>query len=445
MPVSNATLQIPTARAFEPLLYPARYKGAWGGRGSGKSHFFAEAMIEDSLREPGDNGGEGLRSVCIRENQRSLKESAKRLLEDKVQAMGLGDNFTSFHDRIETPGDGIIIFQGMQDHTAESIKSLEGYKRAWCEEAQTLSERSLRLLRPTIRIEGSELWFSWNPRRKADPVDLLLRGNSPPESIVVNANWRDNPWFPDVLEKERLYDKENSPETYEHVWEGDYAGVSKGAYYAQALTQAKQDGRITRLVSDPLMSFICFWDIGGTGRSYSDACSIWVTQFVGQMINVLDHYTTVGQPLALHLNWLRDNGYGGAKCVLPHDGKKTDGITIKRYEDHIRDAGFEVDVVKNQGAGAAMKRVEAARRMFPRVWFNNAPLRDIADATEAGRASLGWYHEKIDEKRQIGMGPDHDWSSHDADAFGLIAAYGDRGMADIAYHDDGIFPTDMPL
>ncbi len=439
MPASNALLKIETASVFQPLLQPARYKGAFGGRGSAKSHFFAGLMVEDSLREPGDNGGEGLLSVCVRENQKSLRESAKRLIEDKIQDMSVGREFRVFQDRIETPGDGLIIFQGMQDHTAESIKSLEGFKRAWNEEAQTLSARSLNLLRPTIRTEGSELWFSWNPRRKNDPVDMLLRGDTlPPRSIVINTSWRDNPWFPTVLEEERVYDKETSPETYEHVWEGDYAGVTKGAYYAKDLTQTKQEGRITLLAADPLMSYLAFWDIGGTGRSYSDACSIWIVQFVGQMVNILDHYTTVGQPLALHLNWLRGNGYGGAKCVLPHDGAKTDGVTIKRYEDHIRDAGFEVDIVKNQGAGAAMKRVEATRRMFPRIWFNEA-------TTEAGRASLGWYHEKIDEKRQIGMGPDHDWSSHDADAFGLIAAYGDRGMPTPEYHDDGVFPTDMPL
>jgi phage terminase large subunit len=333
--------------------------------------------------------------------------------------------FGVFHDRISTPGDGIIIFNGMRDHTAESIKSLEGYKRAWGEEAQTLSHRSLELLRPTIRAAGSELWWSWNPRRKADPIDMLLRGDTlPKRSIVVQSNWRDNPWFPSVLEEERVHGEETSPETYEHIWEGDYVGVAKGAYYAKHLTEAKK--RITRLTPDPLMEFQAFWDIGGTGQNYSDACSIIIRQVIGQTINVLDHYTTVGQPLGAHLGWLRDNGYGSAKCILPHDGRKADGITIKRYEDHIREAGFEVDVVKNQGAGAAMKRIEAVRRVFPRIWFNNAPVRDVEDATEALRASLGWYHEKIDEHRQIGMGPDHDWSSHDADAFGLMAGYGDR-------------------
>lgn len=306
----------------------------------------------------------------------------------------------------------------MQDHTAESIKSLEGYKRAWVEEAQTLSIRSLELLRPTIRADGSELWFSWNPRRRADPVDELLRKDPPPGAIVVEANWRDNPWFPNDLELERAHWQESQPETYEHVWEGDYVGVTKGAYYAKDLTRAKQEGRITRLVPDPLMEFQAIWDIGGASKT-ADACSIIIRQVVGQTINILDHYTSIGQPLGTHLNWLRDSGYGAARCILPHDGNVTNNITAMRYEDHIREAGFQVEVVKNQGRGAAMRRVEAARRIFTRIWFDE-------QKTEALRDSLGWYHEKIDEHRQIGMGPDHDWSSHDADAFGLMAVYGDN-------------------
>jgi phage terminase large subunit len=167
-----SSLAIPTAEVFEPLLLPSRYKGAWGGRGSGKSHFFAGLIVEDSLRE------RGLRSVCIREVQKSLKDSAKRLIEQKLIEFGLGEahGFKVFREAIETPGDGAVIFQGMQDHTAESIKSLEGFNRAWVEEAQSLSSRSLTLLRPTIRGEGSEIWFSWNPRRKTDPVDQLCAG-----------------------------------------------------------------------------------------------------------------------------------------------------------------------------------------------------------------------------------------------------------------------------
>lgn len=400
------TLRIETAPVFEPLLKPSRYKGAWGGRGSGKSHIFAEMLIEDALMNP------GLRSVCVREVQKSLRESAKRLIEDKLKAFGLGEKqgFKILVDRIETPGGGVIIFQGMQDHTAESIKSLEGFSRAWIEEAQTLSARSLGLLRPTIRASGSELWFSWNPTRKSDPVDLMLRGpETPTDAIVVRANYSENPWFPGVLEQERLDCLRTQPDQYPHIWEGDYATVLTGAYYAKHLAEARQQGRIGKVAADPLMEVKAFWDIG-----FNDATSIWIAQFVGREVRVLDYYEAQGQPLAAHLDWLRLRGWSGVVCVLPHDGAHADAATGIRFEDHIRQAGFKAYTVENQGKGAAMKRIEAARRLFPSIWFNE-------ETTRPGLDAIGWYHEKRDEARNIGLGPDHDWSSHAADAFGLMA------------------------
>jgi len=407
---------------FLPLLAPARYKAAFGGRGSGKSHFFADLIIEDSLKH------KGLRSVCIREVQKSLKDSAKRLIEDKLTEHGIGtaDGFKVFREAIETPGDGIITFQGMQDHTAESIKSLEGFKRAWAEEAQTLSARSLALLRPTIRAEESELWFSWNPRRKTDPVDLMLRSDIPPTgAAVVRANWSDNPWFPKVLEQERLDCLRDVPDQYDHIWEGGYATVTEGAYYARPIAIAKAEGRIGRVAADPLMTRRAFWDIGGTGAK-ADAAAIWIAQFIGREIRVIDYYEASGQPLAAHVAWLRAKGFGDALCVLPHDGATNDRVFDVSYESALRDAGFAVEVVPNQGAGAAALRIEAGRRHFPSIWFNE-------ETTRAGLEALGWYHEKRDEMRHIGLGPEHDWSSHGADAFGLmcVAYEGPKARAEV--------------
>lgn len=405
-----AALDIPTARVFQPLLAPARYKGAYGGRGSGKSHFFADLLIEDSIAE------KGMRSVCIREVQKSLKESAKRLIEDKLgeHRLGEADGFKVFREVVETPGDGLINFQGMQDHTAESIKSLEGYKRAWCEEAQSLSARSLSLLRPTLRAEGSEIWFSWNPRRKTDPVDQMLRGETVPTgAVVVRANWSDNPWFPKVLEQERKDCLRDSPEQYPHIWEGEYATVLSGAYYARHLAEARAQGRIGRVAADPLMTIRLFVDIGGTGAR-ADAFVIWVAQFIGREIRLLNYYEAIGQPLAAHLEWCRSHGYtpGRAQFWLPHDGDSNDKVYDVSYASALRAAGYEVTVVPNQGKGAAAARIEAARRLFPSMWFNEA-------TTRAGLDALGWYHEKRDEARNVGLGPDHDWASHGSDAFGL--------------------------
>lgn len=401
------TLQIPTARVYAPLMKASRYKGAHGGRGSGKSHVFAGLMVERALAEP------GFRGVCVREVQKSLKESAKRLIEDKIIEHEVGSQFEVLEAEIRGPGGGLIIFQGMADHTAESVKSLEGFDVAWVEEAQSLSQRSLTMLRPTIRKEGSELWFSWNRTRKADPVDMLLTGGAPPtDSVVVKANWRDNPWFPSVLEQERRDDERDRPEQYPHIWEGDYARVTEGAYYAADLNKARAEGRIGRVAADPLMTYRACWDIGGTGAK-ADACAIWIAQFIGREIRILDYYEAQGQPLATHVNWLRDRGYGRALCILPHDGVKQDFVHDASYEGALTAAGFETRIIANQGKGAASARIEAARRLFGRIWFNEA-------TTEGGRDSLGAYHEKRDASRLIGLGPEHDWASHGADAFGLM-------------------------
>jgi PBSX family phage terminase large subunit len=269
-----SVLKIPTAKIFEPLLEPARYKGVFGGRGSGKSHFFAELLVETCQAE------RGTLAVCIREAQRTLAQSSKRLIENKIAALGLGDRFKVFSDEIETPGDGLVIFRGMQDHTSESIKSLEGFRIAWVDEAQTLSARSLSLLRPTIRAKASELWASWNPRRKSDAIDDFFRARKPAGAVVVKANWRDNPWFPPVLEDERELDLAHYPERYDHIWEGGYARAFEGAYFAQLLQQARAQGRIGKVSADPLLPLRAFIDIGGAGAT-ADAFTIWVVQWVG--------------------------------------------------------------------------------------------------------------------------------------------------------------------
>jgi phage terminase large subunit len=373
-------------------------------------------MIEDCLAEPGESG-EGMRAICIREIQKDLKESSKLLIEDKLSKFKLGeaDGFKVFRDVIQTPKDGLIIFKGMQDYSAESIKSLERFKRAWAEEGQALSERSLSLLRPTIRDPGSQIWWSWNPRRKTDAIDKFLRVNPPENAIVVNANWRDNPWFAGTeLEAERLLDLKRYPERYDHIWEGGYAQAFEGAYFVSGLAEAKAQGRIGKVAADPLLPLRAFFDLGGSGAT-ADAMAIWIVQWVNQEIRVLDYFEGIGQVLGHYVNELRARGYQRAICYLPHDGINENNITGKRYDQHLRDAEFQVEPpIKNQGRGAAMLRVEAVRRLFPKVWFNEA-------TTEAGRDALGYYHERKDDERGIGLGPEHDWSSHAADAFGLMA------------------------
>lgn len=218
-------LQIPTARVFVPLLQPARYKGAHGGRGSGKSHFFGDLWLEENVYDKYD-------FVCLRETLKSLEFSVKKLLESKIETFNAGAYFEVQDRRILSVHGGVTIFEGMQNHTAESIKSLEGFDRAWFEEAQNASDKSLTLLRPTIRKPGSQLWFGWNPDLDTDPIDKLLRGDVlPTGAVVVQANYMDNPQLPDELRDEMEFDKRRDPDKYAHVWLGEYRRNSEARVF----------------------------------------------------------------------------------------------------------------------------------------------------------------------------------------------------------------------
>lgn len=217
----GAALEIKTPRWGLPFLEPKRYKGLKGGRGSGKSHFFAELAVETMLLEP------YMDFVCLREVQRSLKFSAKRVIENKIWTFGVANKFRVLDNEIRRLGKdgtttGCMIFHGMQDHTADTIKSLEGFNRAWFEEASRMSARSLELLRPTIREEDSEIWFSWNSDQPTDPIEKFLVHNTPENAVVAHINFTDNPFCPGVIEEEARIWHKIDPESYGHVWLGDY-------------------------------------------------------------------------------------------------------------------------------------------------------------------------------------------------------------------------------
>ncbi|MCK5606910.1 PBSX family phage terminase large subunit [Candidatus Pacearchaeota archaeon] len=242
---AEGVLRMKTAKVFKPLVTPARYKGVHGGRGSGKSHFYAERVVKESVLHKLD-------FVCLRETLKSLEFSVKKLIEQKIEAMDVGSYFEVQDRRILTKNGGVIIFEGMQNHTADSIKSLEGFDRAWFEEAQNASEFSLTLLRPTIRKPDSEMWFSWNPNEKTDPIDQLLRVNTPPNSVVLEANYMDNPRFPDVLRDEMEYDRARDIDKYNHVWLGGYQKNSAARVFNNWVVEEfdDPDGATYRLGAD---------------------------------------------------------------------------------------------------------------------------------------------------------------------------------------------------
>ena len=302
------------------------------------------------------------------------------------------------------------LFVGLARNLS-SIKSKARILLCWIDEAEDVSEQAWVVLIPTVREDGSEIWLTWNPRLKASATNKRFFRPADADMKIAEINWRDNPWFPGVLEIERQRDQRDRPEQYEHIWEGAFATASTGAYYAQALLQAKLDKRICRVVRDPLLPVLSHHDIGGKGAK-ADNYVIWITQRAGREIRVLDHYNAQGQPLEAHVNWMRQRGYQSAHVILPHDGAN-DGGPAQTWEDAWKQAGFkEVRVIPNQGTGAAMYRIEQSRRHFGRVVFNE-------DTTEDGRIMLGLYAPKISEETGADRGPNHDYS-HDADAFGLM-------------------------
>ena len=218
-------LRIKVPEVFLPLEGAHRYIGAHGGRGSGKSHYFGERWLRENIAEKLD-------CVCLRETLKSLEFSVKKLLEQKISTYNAGAYFEIQDRRIMSVHGGVSIFEGMQNHTADSIKSLEGFDRAWFEEAQNASDKSLTLLRPTIRKPGSQLWFGWNPDLETDPIDTLLRGGElPPGAAVIQANYMDNPWLPEELRAEMEYDKRRDPDKYAHVWLGNYRRNSEARVF----------------------------------------------------------------------------------------------------------------------------------------------------------------------------------------------------------------------
>lgn len=417
-----SVLEVELNKAFAPLYKPARYKGAFGGRGGGKSHDRGEALILICFAKP-------TRAVCIREVQNSIRDSVRQLLIDKIQKFGLGRFFTVTDAEIRGRNGSLIVFRGMQSYNAENIKSLEDFDIAWVEEAQTLSEKSLRLLRPTLRKEGSELWFTWNPRFETDPVDALLRGGRPPDDMaLVSIGLDDNPWATEVLKKERDEDYARDPEMAEHIWGGGYEFVTEGAYYARWIAKAEKEGRVGEFPHDARLSVATSWDIG-----VDDYTAIWFWQFDGLWHTVIDYFECQN----LGLEEIRDNACPELIPDLQHRVEQRRSIGREapfRYEEHL----FPHDIrVREWGAGAKSRveqairlgfrnikkgsqdgddiRIPASRALLPRVRFNRTPNVML------GINRLRRFSRKYNDQMGVWMGPEKNEHKHGADAFGEYA------------------------
>jgi len=401
----------------------AMFRGAYGGRGSGKTRGFATMAAAYGLRLA-QAGLSGL-IVCGREYQNSLAESSFAEVKFAIEENPtLAAGYDVGKEYIRTKCGRIeFAFIGLR-HNIESVKSKARIRLLWVDEAEQVSEYAWSITIPTVREEGAEIWVTWNPDRKKSATHLRFRANPPEGAKIAELNWTDNARFPSTLNRTRLDDQKNRPDQYEWIWNGAFRSVVEGAYYAKYLTAAKEAGRIGFVHRDPMAAVRLFFDIGGTGIR-ADAGAVWAAQFVGQKINVLDYVEMQGQPLSAYVEWIRARKYNkGATIYLPHDGAQGDKVHATSYESALRDAGadgeWDVLVVPNQGTGAAMSRVQTSRNHFGRVHFNEA-------TTEDGRDAIGHYHEhRSNDERNVGLGPAHDWSSHGADAFGLMCVVYDE-------------------
>lgn len=418
--VKEVAVQIGLPPKLKPLFVgPADVRGAYGGRGSAKTRSFALMTAVEGYR----HGMAGTRGIilCARQYMNSLADSSLEEIKRAIEAVDWLADYYEIGDKYIKSRDGRIeyAFAGL-DRSIDSIKSKGRILLCWVDEAEPVTAEAWSILIPTLREEGSdwnaELWVTWNPKRKAAACESRFRHSKDPLIRCVEMNWRDNPKFPAKLERERQRDLVERPDQYGHVWEGEYATALEGAYYTPHIRAAREAGRICRVSVDPLMTHHLFADIGGTGAK-ADAFVFWAAQFVSKEIRALNHYEVVGQPLASHLEWMRLNDYrpGNTQIWLPHDGDTAEKVHDTSYAKAFRDLGYRVEVVPNQGKGAAKQRIEAGRRVFSSIWFNDC------EPVQSGLEALGWYHEKRDDKREIGLGPEHDWASHSADAFGLMA------------------------
>jgi phage terminase large subunit len=401
---STTLLRVDVPRALAPLLKPARYKGAYGGRGGAKSHFFAEQAIIRCYAKP-------TRIVCIREVQNTIRDSVRQLLVDKIRKLDLVGHFDVLDNEIRGKNGSLIIFRGMQSYNADSIKSLEAYDIAWVEEAQTLSAMSLELLRPTIRKEGSELWFGWNPRNRTDAVDMFFRKNPHPDAVSVQVNWRDNPWFPEVLRKERDHDFATDPDAAEHVWEGGY-GLQAGAILGRWVGNAEKEGRIGDHVEyEPNGAPIeISSDIG-----FRDTASWWFWQRRIGGFGLLDYDEDSGLEAQEWIPRLQERltmrGWTNlGKIYLPHDARnKTFQSKHTALEQFL--SAFGGDKVAIVPVATKSDRINAARTVIRKCEFHETNCERGLDGLRA------WEYEWNPDLQVFMKEPKHNWASHPSDGF----------------------------
>lgn len=411
--------------ALKRLFEPSRYKFIKGGRGSGKSWGVARALLIQGASERH-------RILCTREVQKSIKQSVHQLLRDQIEALGLSSFYEVLESEIRGENGTRFYFAGLSDQTSDSIKSFEGCTRVWNEEGQTTTARSWRILTPTIRAPGSEIWTTYNPELESDETHRRAVVEPFPGTIVIDMNYTENPWFPAELEKERKHAEATMKrDDYAHIWEGKCKPAVEGAIYFDQMANAAS--RIGNIPHDPLLKTHAVWDLG-----FNDSMSIVLAQKVASEIRVIHYIEGTQRTLAdysAELKALRldDQPINWGHFYLPHDGFAKRHQTGKQDAEVLQGFGWSIQRTPQMDVEQGIKR---ARDIFNRVYFNKERAARLLEC-------LKRYRRQIISTTGEPGNPVHDEFSHGADAFRYLALTADQMSNDtwggkLKYSNQGI-------
>ena len=395
--MSDTNAQFPVKMAS--LFDKARYKIYYGGRGAGKSHSVAKALLILGARSP-------IRVLCAREYQTSIRDSVHKLLSDQIELMNMHSIYEITQNSIRGRNGSEFAFVGLKNNVS-NVKSYEGIDICWVEEAQTVSRMSWNTVIPTIRKEGSEIWVTFNPELETDETYQRFVVKPPEHAVVQKINWSDNPWFPEVLALEKDALKSRDPSAYQTVWEGLCRLTVDGAIFANEMQVAELDGRITKVAYDPTKPVHAIFDLG-----WSDSTAIWFLQFIGMETRLIRYIEDNQQTISHYLALMQTYGYIYDTLWLPHDAQnKTLASNGKSIEEIVRNSGFKTRIIERTPVADS---INAARTIFRNCWFDRENCYD-------GLQCLRHYRYEVDpETGQFSRNPLHDQYSHGADAFRYI-------------------------
>lgn len=431
-PIQLVNIDLPYKAGFLLEMGRYRYKVLHGGRGSAKSHSVARALLTIGANRR-------LRILCAREFQRSIENSVHALLKDCIEAMGLGAFYHVDENEIIGANGTRFFFTGLAQHTVDSIKSYEGVDIVWVEEGQTVSERSWKILIPTIRAPDSEIWVTFNPDMETDATYQRLVVGKPPRSMVVPMNYTDNPWFPRELEEERAYCERTQPDDYPNIWLGHCRQVVVGAIYAKEMGEMVTEGRLRSIPYDPRLPVHTIWDLG-----WGDKMVVLMVQKpVPTVVNVINYYEDNHRKYSEVVTELDRLGYRWGADYLPHDGSHGNAFTGGSAAQHLRTLGRKnVKIIpRDRDIDDGIRRV---RMMFPRIYIDDSTRKTFHTTGFLGGARLieclRRYRRNVPRTTDEPKTPVHDQYSHGCDGIRGLSAIVDQIRNENEISDAPVLP-----